>query len=129
DQDGEQIIINHRAVVVAAHSATALLKNGPPEKDSADERNQTKDRAQEIIPAINERVLNPEIENSEVLLQLHQCDNYLSGKQELRNQSSFQSHKTRKESLKRANTSPELTFMAFWFSNSSCFLREVSTSG
>ena len=66
----EQIVINHRAVIVAVQSAAAFLKNRAPEKDGAGQRNQSEERAQKIIPAINERVLQPEVKNRNVLVDL-----------------------------------------------------------
>jgi hypothetical protein len=38
-------------------AATALLEHGAPKKYGAGQRNQAKQRAQKIIPAINEGVL------------------------------------------------------------------------
>src|SRR5262245_6290473 len=70
-QNREQIIINHRTVVVAAHTTAAFAENRPPKEDCADERNDPEDCAQQIVPAIDKGVLDPEIEDSEILLQLH----------------------------------------------------------
>ncbi len=67
DDDREKVIVNHRTVVVAVHAAAGFLENGAPEKDSAGQRDQAEDGAQEIIPPINESVLQTEIENDEVL--------------------------------------------------------------
>ena len=44
------------------------LKNRAPEKDGAGQWNQTEERAQKIIPAVNERVLEPEVEDGEVFV-------------------------------------------------------------
>src|SRR5262249_2006828 len=63
DQDHEQIIINHRPVVVPVQFATALLKNGGPEKDCSGQGYQPEQRAQKIIPAIHKRVLEPDVKN------------------------------------------------------------------
>src|SRR4030095_9834313 len=71
DQDGEEIIINHRAVIVAAHSTAALAENGAPEKYRAGQRDDTEQRPQEIIPAIHEGVLQSEVEDTYVFLQMH----------------------------------------------------------
>src|ERR1700730_3067688 len=71
DQQREQVIINHRAVVVAVQAAAALVINGAPEKNAAGQRNQTEERAQKIIPAIHERVLEPDVEDRDILVDLH----------------------------------------------------------
>src|SRR5437660_1296725 len=47
------------------------MENGAPEKDSASERDQTEKRPKKIVPAINEGILNPEIEDRDVFLDLH----------------------------------------------------------
>src|SRR5450631_3636581 len=70
-QEREQVIINHRSVVVTVQAAAAFVKNGAPEKDGAGQWYQTEKRAQEIIPAVDERVLQPDIEDGDVLLDLH----------------------------------------------------------
>ena len=67
DQNGEQIVINHRAVIVAVQFAATLLEHGRPEKHGAGERYQPEQRAQEIIPAVHERVLEPDVKNGRVL--------------------------------------------------------------
>ena len=66
DQNREQIIINHRAVIVAVQSAAALLEHRRPEKHGAGQRDQPEQRAQEIIPAIHERVLQPDVKDGGV---------------------------------------------------------------
>ena len=71
DQDREQVVVDHRTVVVAAHAAAALAENRAPKEDGADQRNDPEDRAQEIVPAIDEGVLDPEIEDGEIFLRLH----------------------------------------------------------
>src|SRR4029077_9854145 len=63
----EQIIINHRAVIVAVQSAATLLEHSRPEKHGAGERDQPEHVAQEIIPAIHERVLEPDVKDGSVL--------------------------------------------------------------
>src|SRR5882724_807553 len=68
DQDREQIIIDHRAVVVAVESAASLFENRAPQKNRTGERDQSERRAQKIIPAINERVLEPDVEDGNVLV-------------------------------------------------------------
>ena len=67
DQNREQIIINHRAVIVAVQPAATLLEHGRPEKHGAGERYQPEQRAQEIIPAVHERVLEPDVKDGCVL--------------------------------------------------------------
>ena len=67
DQNREQIIINHRAVIVAVQSAATLLEHSRPEKYGAGQRDQPEQRAQEIIPAVHERVLEPDVEDRGVL--------------------------------------------------------------
>ena len=57
DQDNEQIVVNHRAIVVAVEPAAALLEHRGPKKNCAGQRDQAKQRAQKIIPAVNKRVL------------------------------------------------------------------------
>ncbi len=71
DQNREQIIINHRAVIVAVQSAATLLEHGRPEKHGAGERYQREQCAQEIIPAVHERVLEPDVKDGSVLGDLH----------------------------------------------------------
>src|SRR6266446_1787835 len=66
DDDRKQIIIDHRTIVVAVHPAAGFSKNRAPEKNGPREWNQSEDRTQEIIPPVNESVLQPEIENREV---------------------------------------------------------------
>src|SRR5207245_7851625 len=68
DQDHEQIIINHRAVVVAVQAAAALFEDRAPKEHGAGERDQSEGRAQKIIPAIHERVLEPDVEDRNVLV-------------------------------------------------------------
>src|SRR4029077_5967974 len=67
DQKDQQIVINHQAVIVAVQSAATLLEHGRPEKHGAGERYQPKQSAQEIIPAVHERVLEPDVKNGRVL--------------------------------------------------------------
>src|SRR6202035_5153937 len=66
DEDNQQIVINHRAVVVAVQAAAALLEHRGPKKHCAGQRNQAKQSAQKIIPAVNERVLQSNIKDREV---------------------------------------------------------------
>ena len=47
--------------------AAALLEHRTPEKHCAGQRNQAEQRAQEIIPAIHERVLEPDVKDGSVL--------------------------------------------------------------
>src|SRR5438034_712302 len=63
DQNCEQIVINHRAVIITVEAATAFLEDGTPEKNRARQRNQPEKRAQKIIPAINKCVLQPDVKN------------------------------------------------------------------
>ena len=48
-------------------SAATLLEHGSPEKHGAGERYQPEQRAQEIIPAVHERVLEPDVKDGAVL--------------------------------------------------------------
>src|SRR6266480_520452 len=68
---GLQVRIDHRAIVVNVQPATPLCENGAPEKNGTRQRNQREKRAQEIIPAINKRVLQPKIKDADVLVDLH----------------------------------------------------------
>src|SRR6266446_2046343 len=70
DEDREQVIINHRTVVVAVQAAATLFKHRAPKKHGAGERDQTKQRAQKIIPAINKGVLQPDVKDRDVLIDL-----------------------------------------------------------
>src|SRR6059036_519877 len=47
-------------------AATALLEHRAPEKHRAGEWDQAKQRAQKIIPAIHERVLQPDVKHRDV---------------------------------------------------------------
>jgi len=47
------------------------LKNRAPEKDGAGKRNQAKKGTQELVPAINKGVLQPDIKNADVFGQVH----------------------------------------------------------
>ena len=71
NEQHEQVVIDHRAVVVAVQAAAAFLKNRAPEKDGSGQRNQTEQRAQKIVPAISERILDPEIKDREIFLERH----------------------------------------------------------
>src|SRR6266480_520451 len=51
--------------------APPLFEYGAPEKNGTRQRNQREKRAQEIIPAINKRVLQPKIKDADVLVDLH----------------------------------------------------------
>ena len=66
DQNREQIIVDHRAVVVALHAAAVFVKNRAPKEDGAGQRNEPEDGAQEIIPAVNEGILQTEIKDGEI---------------------------------------------------------------
>src|SRR5438552_6529454 len=57
DDDRKQIIIDHRAIIVAVHPAAGFPKNRAPEKNGSREWNQSEDRTQEIIPPVNESIL------------------------------------------------------------------------
>ena len=71
-QDREQIIIDHRAVIVAGKTLPpGSSKIGAPEKDGAGKRDQAEERAQEIIPAVNKGVLESDIEDGEVFGEIH----------------------------------------------------------
>ena len=70
-QNREQVIIDHRAIVVTVQPAASLFEDGAPEKNGAGQWNQREERAQEIIPAINKRVLQPKIKDADVLVDLH----------------------------------------------------------
>ena len=64
----EQIIIDHRAIIVTVQAAAAFFEDGAPEKNRAGKRNQPEERAQKIVPAVNKRILQPDIEDRDVLL-------------------------------------------------------------
>ncbi len=49
-------------------SAASLFENRAPQKNRTGERDQSERRAQKIIPAINERVLEPDVEDGNVLV-------------------------------------------------------------
>ena len=49
-------------------SAAALFENRAPQKNGAGERDQTERRAQKIIPTINKSVLEPDVEDRNVLV-------------------------------------------------------------
>ena len=71
DQDREQIVINHRAIVVAVQAAAALFEDCAPEKNCPGKRDQPEECAQKVIPSINKRVLEADVEDRDVLLNLH----------------------------------------------------------
>ncbi len=71
NQNGEQIIINYRAVIVAVQFAAALLEHRGPEKYRAGQGDQAKKRAQKIIPAIHKRVLEADVKDRSVLRDVH----------------------------------------------------------
>ena len=52
-------------------AAASLLEDGAPEKNGAGQRDQREECAQKIIPAINKRVLQPDVEDRNVLIDLH----------------------------------------------------------
>ena len=66
DEDHQQVVVDHRPVVVALHAAAFLGEDGAPEEDGARERDQPEDRAEKIIPAVNEGVLQAELEDGGV---------------------------------------------------------------
>src|SRR5262245_15562128 len=52
-------------------ATTAFLEDGGPEKHRAGQRYQPEQRAQEVIPAIHECVLQSDVKDRSVLLQAH----------------------------------------------------------
>ena len=68
DQKRQQIIINHRTVIVAVQLAPTFFEDGAPEKNGACQWNQPEEGAQEIIPAINKGILQPNVKNRDVLI-------------------------------------------------------------
>src|SRR5438105_3042046 len=70
-QNGQEIVIDHRSIVISSEAAAALVEDSAPEEDSSGQRNQTKKSAQKIVPAIYERVLQSQIKNSAVSREIH----------------------------------------------------------
>jgi hypothetical protein len=52
-------------------SAASLFENRAPQKNRTGERDQSERRAQKIIPTINERVLEPDVEYGNVFVSSH----------------------------------------------------------
>ena len=71
-QKRQQIIINHRTVIVAVQLSAAFLEHGTPQENRAGQRDQAKESAQEIIPAIHERVLQSDVKDRNVLADVHE---------------------------------------------------------
>jgi hypothetical protein len=60
-QKHQQIIVNDRTVIVPVQAAAAFFENRAPQKNRARQRDQSEESAQDIIPAIYECVLQPDV--------------------------------------------------------------------